>query len=191
VDAILQAAARILVRDGYDHTSTNRVAEEAGVSVGSLYQYFPSKEALVAALHERHTTRIAQVFDRKLSQVEGAPMPVVVREVVEAVFAAHRVSARLHKVLHEQMPRVGQLAKLADLQSFATARIEAVLGRYEQQIAATDLRLTAFILVQTVEALSHAALSHPRYLANDDYLNQIVELITRYLQPRSGGDCKA
>ena len=50
VEAILDATARVLVREGYARTSTNRVAAVAGVSIGSLYQYFPNKESLVAAL---------------------------------------------------------------------------------------------------------------------------------------------
>ncbi|TIT73203.1 MAG: helix-turn-helix transcriptional regulator, partial [Mesorhizobium sp.] len=54
MDALIEATARILVRDGFDKASTNRIAEEAGVSVGSLYQYYPGKEALVAAVIDRH-----------------------------------------------------------------------------------------------------------------------------------------
>jgi len=53
VDTLLEATARILERSGLEETSTNEIARVAGVSVGSLYQYFPSKEALVAALIER------------------------------------------------------------------------------------------------------------------------------------------
>src|SRR3569833_3611546 len=50
VDALIEATARILVREGFDKASTNRIAEKAGVSVGSLYQYFPCKEALVVVV---------------------------------------------------------------------------------------------------------------------------------------------
>src|SRR5213082_1988183 len=66
VDAILTATARILMADGYDRASTNRIALAAGVSVGSLYQYFPSKEALVAALVENHLGRMREALDRCL-----------------------------------------------------------------------------------------------------------------------------
>ncbi|NUR10624.1 MAG: helix-turn-helix transcriptional regulator, partial [Bradyrhizobium sp.] len=58
VDALVEATARILVRDGFEKASTNRIADMAGVSVGSLYQYFPSKEALVAAVIDRHNEEI-------------------------------------------------------------------------------------------------------------------------------------
>src|SRR5437899_6576406 len=57
VDALVEATARILVREGFEKASTNRIAEIAGVSVGSLYQYFPSKEALVAAVIDATTRR--------------------------------------------------------------------------------------------------------------------------------------
>jgi len=54
VDAILMAAAHILKTEGPERATTNRIAEKAGVSIGSLYQYFPNKEAIVALLRERH-----------------------------------------------------------------------------------------------------------------------------------------
>jgi AcrR family transcriptional regulator len=61
VAALVEATARILVREGFDKASTNRIAQVAGVSVGSLYQYFPSKEALVLAVLERHNRQIMEV----------------------------------------------------------------------------------------------------------------------------------
>src|ERR1044072_3117584 len=69
VEALVDATARILVREGFDKASTNRIAEVAGVSVGSLYQYFPGKEALVAAVIERHQQEIMQTVRRELDGV--------------------------------------------------------------------------------------------------------------------------
>src|SRR5260221_954827 len=73
VDALLAATARVLVRDGYDRASTNKVAEAAGVSIGSLYQYFPSKEALVAAVIERHTRGMMDLVRTSLRRVAQPP----------------------------------------------------------------------------------------------------------------------
>ena len=58
-----------IARSGYDRASTNRVAEEAGCSIGSLYQYFPSKEALVAAVVERHIQKICEMYTQKMMEV--------------------------------------------------------------------------------------------------------------------------
>src|SRR5487761_943127 len=66
VDALLEATTRVLIKEGYDRASTNRIAEVAGVSIGSLYQYFPSKEALVAAVIDRHTQEISEVTRKVL-----------------------------------------------------------------------------------------------------------------------------
>ena len=74
VDALLEATARVLMKEGYDRASTNRIAEVAGVSIGSLYQYFPSKEALVAAVIDRHTQQVSQVTRNALVKVAARPI---------------------------------------------------------------------------------------------------------------------
>src|SRR5260370_3189 len=74
VDALLEATARILVKEGYDQASTNRIAEVAGVSIGSLYQYFPSKEALIAAVIDRHTQEGSEVSSNHLVEVAAGPV---------------------------------------------------------------------------------------------------------------------
>src|SRR5690348_4062545 len=112
VAALVEATARILVREGFDKASTNRIAEVAGVSVGSLYQYFPSKEALVAAVIERHQLQIAQTVRSELHDVLALPVEEAVRKLVAVAVKAHRVDPKLHRVLAEQIPRVGPLEKL-------------------------------------------------------------------------------
>src|SRR5678809_1130501 len=94
VDAILEATARILVKEGYDRASTNRIALAAGVSIGSLYQYFPSKEALVAALIERHMDEMLVVVTEAVAGIEGKPIEQAVRSIVEKMVKAHAIDPR-------------------------------------------------------------------------------------------------
>src|SRR5262245_18451911 len=82
IDALLTATARILVKEGFDRASTNRIAEEAGVSVGSLYQYFPGKEALVAALIERHIDEMTSLFASAFERFAALPLTEATRELV-------------------------------------------------------------------------------------------------------------
>src|SRR6185312_9552705 len=106
VDALVEATARILVREGFDSASTNRIAETAGVSVGSLYQYFPSKEALVAELIERHSNEMFAVVTSILaSEPAGSTIRHHVRSIIRALVDAHKVDPKLHKVVMEQVPR--------------------------------------------------------------------------------------
>src|SRR5262245_64556673 len=109
VDALVEATARILIREGFDRASTNRIAEVAGVSIGSLYQYFPSKEALVAAVIDRHNQHIMQVVGAALTEVAAQPIEQAVRKMVATALEAHRIEPKLHRVLAEQIPRTGRL----------------------------------------------------------------------------------
>src|SRR3569833_4414464 len=103
VDALVEATARILVRDGFEKASTNRIAEGAGVSVGSLYQYFPSKEALVAAVIDRHNEEIMAIVRTALTEVADLPLDKAVRKLVTVAIEAHRINPKLHRVLAEQI----------------------------------------------------------------------------------------
>src|SRR5687767_7578077 len=98
VDAILAATAKLCVRDGVDKASTNRIAETAGVSIGSLYQYFPSKEAVLAALLDRHEARMLRVISSHLVDIDREDLPSLARALVGAVLDAHKVEPGLHRV---------------------------------------------------------------------------------------------
>jgi AcrR family transcriptional regulator len=184
VEALLEATARVLVSAGYDRASTNRIAEAAGVSVGSLYQYFPGKEALVAALIERHSGQIRALVLSRMSGAAGAPLEEAVRGVVEAVFEAHRIDPKLHRLLHEQVPRVGRLARLLD----DMREVEEVLARFLEErrgeLAPRDLRAAAHVIVVATEAAVHgAALRERSELGPGAVLDALVEMIVRYLRP--------
>src|SRR5829696_1592243 len=110
VEAILQATALVLKREGYDRASTRRVAEVAevaGVSVGSLYQYFPNKESLVVALYNRHLRELISMFESRFEESVRAPLPEAIRGLVGASLRLHTVDPELHRVLVEQIPRSG------------------------------------------------------------------------------------
>ena len=109
VDTLIAATARILVREGFDRASTNHIADLAGVSIGSLYQYFPSKESLVAAVIDRHNQELMRVVRSALAEVAALPLEEAVRKLVAIAIKAHRIDPKLHRVLAEQIPRSGRL----------------------------------------------------------------------------------
>lgn len=159
VDALLAAAARVLVKEGYDRASTNRIAETAGVSVGSLYQYFPSKEALVAALVERHFAAMFEPFVEALGRLEGGRLDVVAPALIRTMVRAHAIEPRLHRALAEQVPRIGKLAHVQDLERQATALLLPQVERRKDELLPARRRalpLSVFVLVQAVEGVVHA-----------------------------------
>jgi AcrR family transcriptional regulator len=182
VDAILDATARVLTSIGYDRASTNRIALAAGVSIGSLYQYFPSKEALVAALVERHTTEMSSLIRRKLAEVATAPVEVAVRTMIEALFDAHAVDPKLHKVLIEQVPRVGKLQKVADVECEVAALVESLLGARRRDLRRSKVEAVAFVLCTAVEAVTHrAVIAELAAEKRSDVAAELTDMLLRYL----------
>src|SRR5216683_5547360 len=186
VDALLEATTRILIKEGYDRASTNRIAEVAGVSIGSLYQYFPSKEALVAAVIDRHTQELSQVMRNALIKVAARPIEVAAREFVSVAIDAHRVNPKLHGVLAEQIPRVGRLENIEANVRDGYALVRDYLEAHRDEIDVADLDLAAFVVVTVVEALTHAAvLRRPDILADEKaqrFVDDVTRLVVRYLQ---------
>jgi AcrR family transcriptional regulator len=182
VDAILAATAQVLVRHGYEGANTNRIAEAAGVSVGSLYQYFPSKEALVTALIERHMESMWEIIREAATRVAEAPLEIAVREVIGAIFAAHEVQPKLSRVLREQVPRVGALRQMNEINERC---IQLVLGNLEgrrTQVAPRDRALAAYVVVHTVDALAHAALERHDQGQTRALLEETSQVVLRYLR---------
>jgi AcrR family transcriptional regulator len=182
VETILDASARVLVRRGFDRFTTNEVAETAGVSIGSLYQYFPNKEALVAALIEKHIDEMNAALASELSRVAQLPMAEAVRAVIELTIRAHAVDAELHQVLTEQVPRVGRMARLRELDAICHRMVAGVLATRQAELAITDPELSAFVLVAAIESIAHrAALFSPERLRDPRLVDEACALVTRYL----------
>ncbi len=185
VDALIEATARVLVREGFERASTNRIAAEAGASIGSLYQYFPTKEALVAAVIERHKNDMMEVLRRALVRVAGMPLEQGVRELVALMIDAHRVDPELHRVLVEQIPRIGRLAEVEGFDREVRALVRAYLEAHRAELRPLDLDLAAFVCVSSVETLAHEAVLHnPTLLANRKvkaFTDEVTLLVIRYL----------
>jgi AcrR family transcriptional regulator len=186
VDALVQATARILVSEGFDKASTNRIAEVAGVSVGSLYQYFPSKEALVVAVIERHNRDIMKVVGGTLAEMESMAVEQAVRSLVSVAIEAHRVDPELHRVLAEQIPCIGPLEHLETANREALAAFRAYLESHRNELSVTNLDLAAFVCATSIEALAHNAVLHHGDMFSATSAEALIEnatrLVVRYLK---------
>lgn len=199
VEALLDATARVLRRDGYDRASTNRIAKVAGVSVGSLYQYFPNKEALVAALVARHNREMLQLLRNALKEVDSLDLSSAIRELVRATVDAHMVDPALHRIFAEQVPRMGALAEIAALQRETLQLVRTYLEERRDEISVMDLDAATALCVTTVEALTHSFVIHEIAAFGDDrdwFIDEVTRLVVGYLAPglaassTSAGRCR-
>lgn len=153
VDAIVEAAARILERDGFDGYTTNAVAALAGVSIGSLYQYFPNRDALTAALVERESVHLLDDVDRAaaLSSCDD-----VLRALVRAAVAHQMrrpVLARLIDFEEARLPLDARTARVAD--RIHATLLHALALRDAPRVAAPDV--VAHDLLAIVKGIVDAA----------------------------------
>ena len=188
VEAIVEAAAHILVRRGYDAFTTNRVAEKAGVSIGSLYQYFPNKEALIGELMRRHVAVIEQGVEQMAVHAASVPLAELVRVAVEQNVASHLVDPELHRVLSDDVPRLGQLDWQREYQQRMTKRVRDAFEARRAELAVDDLDLATYVVTRAVEAIVHNAVrERPQDLKSGALASEVTRLLVGYLTGKSAG----
>jgi AcrR family transcriptional regulator len=180
-DVLLEAAAQVFQREGYAAT-TNRIADRAGVSIGSLYQYFPNKNAILHALAERHLVDATETLTGLFAalRVEAPPLEPLLRRIIETVLALHARHPATHRLLFERSPRTpANLDRLARLEDLLVAELVAHLDRLDA--GGPDRSLTARLLVTGVEAQLHRALLDRSPAELPEAVDALVELLAHAL----------
>jgi AcrR family transcriptional regulator len=181
VEAVLDAVVRLLKRDGCKPITTNRIAEVAGVSIGSVYQYFPDKRAIFTALHQRHVDQIDRMVQTKLVEHAASSIEELVRAMVEAMVEAHATDPELYELLTTEVPH-----RADGTRDFAVrlhgAFLLAISSRAHELKKRRDLDKVVFVVTHMVEALSHGAvLRRPARMSLKDAKEEAVRAILAYL----------
>jgi len=181
VEVILAATSRILAREGYEAATTTRVAEVAGVSIGSLYQYFPSKEALVSALVEAHIGKIIQLLADATSELTRSSLDEVVRALARALVRAQNGDPELHAVLTQHFPDVEGFRQVRTLNARACELVQMFLAA-QPAVRPQNLSLAAFVLVHAVQAIiSAAVVERSKAWSEDELVDALATLVLRFL----------
>ena len=182
-DAIIEASTQLLVERGYERFTTARAAERAGVSVGSLYQYFPNKAALAAAVIDRCCDDFTLALEQALAGRPRITLAECIRAIVDVILVSHQLAPDLHKVVIELAPRIGVADKTDRMNRRMADGIEGVLRLHADEIAPDiDLSTAATIIETLLVALSHrAAMAGRKPEQNDVIASETTCMITRYL----------
>jgi len=185
VDAIVEAAARVLAERGYAHATTNRIAETAGVSIGSLYEYFPNKDAILVAVAERHLAQMLDGVERALAVADGVvdSLDGLVRRLIEALLEIHERSSDLDRVLFSEAPHPPALhACVLQIEGRLAHAVEGLLQRVAE-LELRDADTAAHLVVQTAEALIHRFVQHGIHdLSRGDFVDEVAALLGGYLR---------
>jgi AcrR family transcriptional regulator len=182
VEAVLDAVVRILKRKGVKAVTTNRVAEVAGVSIGSVYQYFPDKRAIFAALHERHIQQIDRMVESKLFEHAQSSLEDLIRAMVEAMIDAHAPDPELYELLMTEVPHRADGTKEFTVRLHGAFRL-AIASRAHELKPGRDLDKVAFVVTHMVDSLAHGAvLRRPPGVSLSDAKEEAVRAVLAYLR---------
>jgi AcrR family transcriptional regulator len=183
IEAIVEAAAQILERDGPDALTTNRIAERAGVSIGSLYQYFADKDAIVLAVARRELGKGQAAALAALAQAPSDPEQRA-RLVIRTLGAAFGMRRKLRRHLLEALYAQG---RHDELNRPVAAIAQAMALRAERLAPNADTGagpVRIFVLTRAVAGVIRAAaLEDAPFLGSALLEDELVALITRYTAP--------
>ncbi len=187
VEAILTAAAHIFAELGYAACTTNKIALRAGVSIGSLYQYFPNKDAIIVSLTE-------QMFQEGLKMTEAivknteksqAPFREKLRRFIEGMVALHMKNPKLHKILAEHAPNLHVLSDTAWRYEKEFSKMFTAMAEKEPDLRVKNLSLSATFVMLLTDAICHwliqLSLQLPEKNKDSENLKQRQALLTQII----------
>jgi AcrR family transcriptional regulator len=183
VEAILEAAAQVFQHHGYAAGTTNRIAERAGVSIGTLYQYFPNKDAIVVALAREHlaqgTAALGPHFERLAA---GATFADVLPGIVNAMVSLHALAPNLHRVLFEESGLPQTLHDELEQVEGRLVQLTADALSADRQFSGQDPLLAARIVIAAIEGLTHRlVLRPPAGVSAKALAEEITQLVQGYV----------
>ncbi|WP_020499707.1 TetR/AcrR family transcriptional regulator [Sciscionella marina] len=174
---ILIAAAHVFAEHGYAAGTTNRIAEQARISIGSLYQYYPNKDAILSELLFRHLDAAAT----EGPGLEEASLEGIIRNLVRAAIENHRDDPQLLRVLIEQAPRSPELLeKIDQYERSRAAYIRELLGNHPD-VRVEDTETATRLVVSTIELVVHKVVAAPDPIDIGRFEEELVAMLTRYL----------
>lgn len=187
VDAIVEAATRVLARRGWARFTTNEIAAVAGVSVGSLYQYFPDKLAIAEAIRQRHLDEVLAALNGSDADVDAStPLSRRVERFVDGVIAAHSVDQALHRVLVDEVPLAAR-STYPEFEAEYQRRYRALVGESGGPGDGADADIAARMLSSAVEGAVHAA-ARRSDLDAPAMRTELLRLVLAYLGDRQRTD---
>ena len=181
VEAVLDATVRLLKRGGTNGITTNRIAEVAGVSIGSLYQYFPNRGAIFNALHQRHIDQIDRMIQNTVVEHAAASLKDLIRAIIEAMVKSHAGDPAFPELLSREVPhRAGGTVDFA--QRLHGVFLLAISARAQELKKRRNLDAVVFVVAHMIDALSHgAALRRPQTLSLAEAQDEAVKAVLAYL----------
>jgi AcrR family transcriptional regulator len=182
VDTLVEATARTIAERGFADTTTNHVAQRAGVSIGSLYQYFESKEALVIALQDRISRELAQLVDQRLGALMDADVRTVALDLLTAVFDFLQHNQG-YLELARSWQQVRSVRTILAMERHMLEACRQYLLRHHEELSVRNAPAVLFVVISSTLYTVMHYLSQPRpYLKREEVIDALSDMIASYVQ---------
>lgn len=181
VERIVAAGRSVLVEDGYDAFSTNRVAAAAGVSPGSLYQYFPDKTAILDVVVDRYSEETAERVAAAMSDRLGGTGLSVVRDIVDALLTALEADRALLRVVSEELPLARSRARRDALERRISELAATYLLARPEHSRRPNAPMATWVTVLAIETIAIRWVLDQPAIERDQLIDEIVALVGGYL----------
>ena len=181
VDALLQATTHILLKDGVEALTTNHVADLAGVSIGSLYQYFPNKASLIAALIEQHVDHEVSTLKAVFLNWKGPQGEALFRAFIREFIQIHLDDIELTRLLHQQVSHLECRQALRKATRYFESIIEEFISsQLKIHLSTKEIKVRAFVVTNAIDLLLQLALVENTEMLNEPcFLDELVEIASR------------
>ncbi len=156
---ILETATRILLEDGLLRLNTNYIAQKAGISVGSLYQYYPNKEAILAALIEKDTKEKIEIIETRFLQLitgslDKINLERIIEELIYLGIEINTLNPELSILVDEQSAGLEKLPEMLDLETYLVDFLAAQAHLFKSHLKHKKLHLPFRIIFQSVKSMT-------------------------------------
>jgi AcrR family transcriptional regulator len=182
VEVIFEATARILQRGGRAALNTNAVAERAGISVGTLYQYFPNKEAIMVAMARRQLENDRLAVIDAISGALDDPETKPARIAINMLIDLHRTNSKIRRIITQAHLAHGfgdeHVKPLQEITQMLAARADRILPRRTEPISPVTLFVLTRAVIGVIRAAAH---EESPFLGTTEFEDELVRLVEGFL----------
>lgn len=183
MEDILKATAHILEKEGFEKASTNKIAAKAGVSIGSLYQYFPTKDSIVALMMERFMKHEMQIFNQVLAEKKAKNLEQTIRAIIEAMMESKRKNRRFTKIFAQKIFGFNKLDMLKKVDDYLLELFKIHIEPFSHEVRKDNLEMSLWMIMQAVKLIPVTLMFDERYELEDPrVVDELVHMTYSYLK---------
>jgi AcrR family transcriptional regulator len=181
-DKIISTAKALFEQHGFAHVTTNRIAEEANISIGSLYQYFTNCESIALAVYEQACAKAASTMKRRIFESLSLPFEMRIPKHIEWVLEIYEKDRYALLQLIYEVPELRRVSQHLSIGSLVSRTSQMVLEQHFSGVSSTVLARKAYILDKSVTGvISQYLEDRPEFLSRREAVAEMTDLVRHYM----------